>query len=246
MQIDGNPARIEAIERSLFDRASVQGTSAATTCNFDQSTNGICQWFEVQQRSLEERIAEQVAAAIASLEAGVRLPSDFDHTSAPTHPNRSLSSPAVEGESTWPAVIFSTELLEDPQATPHLQSLCGRILAREPEPSVLAGQLLVFQNSNADRRPQLLKEIGEAFYRSFPKSTDAEIPLEEIISRWLERMCKQAGFQNSIELVRPGQRFDSTRHLAEGQGGVEITHVHGWVVLRNRDKVYTKASVTAR
>jgi hypothetical protein len=50
---------------------------------------------------------------------------------------------------------------------------------------------------------------------------------------------------NTIELVHPGERFDATRHNASTRG-VEITEVHGWIVLRDNGKVYTKANVTVR
>ena len=50
---------------------------------------------------------------------------------------------------------------------------------------------------------------------------------------------------NTIELVHPGERFDSTRHNAS-QRGVEITQVLGWIVLRDNGKVYTKASVAVK
>jgi hypothetical protein len=69
--------------------------------------------------------------------------------------------------------------------------------------------------------------------------------LEESLVRWLRRTCEAAGIFNSVELVHPGERFDSTRHSAATRG-VEITQVQGWVVLRDNGKVYTKATVTAR
>ena len=50
---------------------------------------------------------------------------------------------------------------------------------------------------------------------------------------------------NTIELVHPGQRFDSMRHNA-AERGVEITQVFGWIVLRDNGKVYTKASVAVK
>jgi len=46
-------------------------------------------------------------------------------------------------------------------------------------------------------------------------------------------------------LVHPGQRFDAARHNAASRG-VEIVAVHGWVVLREGGKVYTKATVAVR
>ena len=45
----------------------------------------------------------------------------------------------------------------------------------------LAGQLLVFQSAPAERLPQLLKDLGEAFYRWQPKATPGTNPLEEAL-----------------------------------------------------------------
>jgi hypothetical protein len=110
----------------------------------------------------------------------------------------------------------------------------------------LIGQLLVFRHAPPDRRPQLLAALGEAYYRCFRKVEDVDDPRETQICRWLEKICAQSGSAHTIELVHPGERFDSTRHLPLRSGGIEVAEVHGWVVLNDRDKVYMKAPVTTR
>ena len=109
----------------------------------------------------------------------------------------------------------------------------------------LAGQLLVFQSAPPERLPQLLKDVGEAFYRWQPKKTPGTNPMEEAVVAWLQRSCENAGINNTIEPVHPGERFDSTRHNATSRG-VEITEVRGWIVLRDNGRVYTKATVAVR
>ncbi len=69
--------------------------------------------------------------------------------------------------------------------------------------------------------------------------------MEQALVAWLKRACEAAGIPNTIELVHPGERFDSARHTAATRG-VEITEVRGWIVLRDNGKVYTKASVAVR
>jgi hypothetical protein len=69
--------------------------------------------------------------------------------------------------------------------------------------------------------------------------------MEEALVACLHRRCEAAGIGNSIELVYPGERFDSARHNATSRG-VEITEVHGWIVLRDNGRVYMKASVSVR
>jgi hypothetical protein len=109
----------------------------------------------------------------------------------------------------------------------------------------LAGQLLIFQSSPAERLPQLLKDLGEAYYRWQPKTQPGANPMEESLAAWLQKTCEAAGIYNAIELVHPGERYDAARHHATTRG-VEITEVHGWVVLRDNGKVYTKATVTVK
>lgn len=145
----------------------------------------------------------------------------------------------------WQRAILGPALAEDASLDFQRQQLLDGILAGEPGACALAGQLLVFQSSPAEKMPPLLKEIGEAFYRWQSKDAPGTNRLEEALVRWLKRACEEAGIGNSIELVHPGQRFDAARHTASGRG-VEITRVLGWVVLREDGKVYTKAAVEVR
>jgi hypothetical protein len=123
--------------------------------------------------------------------------------------------------------------------------LLSGILEGEPGACGFAGQLLVFQSAPPERLPQLLKDVGEAFYRWQPKTSPGTNAMEEALVSWLQSRCEAAGIYNTIEVVHPGQRFDSARHTATSRG-VEITEVHGWIVLRDNGRVYMKASVSVR
>lgn len=215
--------RLEAIERALFAPPSPGPASCLSDRDVDELAGLVRQLFERQQQSLAALIAEQ------------RLPSE------PEEPPRGESS-----DDEWRQVIFGPALAHDQASAPQIEELTNRLHEADPAALALAGQLMIFQGTPPARRPQLLKELGEAFYRCYPKESDAEDPFEQALIRWLEHECESAGFQNTIQTVHLGERFDSSRHLADGPGGIEVSDVRGWVVLRSRDKVYTKAVVSAR
>ena len=161
-------------------------------------------------------------------------------TKPPEAPRMAETPPAD-----WQRAILGRALAEQPGLESERQQLFAALLGGEPAACGLAGQLLVFQSASAERMPPLLKDIGEAYYRWQPKSRPQPSVFEQALVRALQRTCEAAGIANTIELVGPGERFDSTRHNASMRG-VEITEVHGWVVLRDNGKVYTKAAVSVR
>lgn len=150
---------------------------------------------------------------------------------------------AVSGD--WLTAVLGPELVADGSLGTACRQLVEGVLAGEPAAQALAGQLLVFRSAPPERLPQLLKDIGEAYYRWQPKTAPDNTRFEETLIRYLQRTCENAGIYNSIELVHPGERFDSSRHNAASRG-VEIVEVLGWIVLRDNGKVYTKATVDVR
>lgn len=145
----------------------------------------------------------------------------------------------------WQSAILGPDLAENPALAFKCQELLDGILEGDPTARSFAGQLLVFQSAPVERLPQLLKEVGEAYYRWQPRKTAGTNPMEDALVSWLRKTCEAAGIGNMVELVHPGERFDSSRHNATSRG-VEITEVHGWIVLRDNGRVYTKASVAVR
>ena len=145
----------------------------------------------------------------------------------------------------WQRAILGPELTENASLEFQRQQLCNGILDGQAAACSLAGQLLLFQSAAAEKMPPLLKDIGEAYYRWQPKTQAGETTMETALVRWLQERCQAVGLSNAIDPVNPGERFDSARHNASTRG-VEISEVHGWVVLRDNGKVYTKAAVTVK
>ena len=145
----------------------------------------------------------------------------------------------------WQASILGLELCGNPAIAHERQQLINGLLAGEPAATLLVGLLLVFRAAPADTMPTLLKDLGEAYYRWQPRSTNRPGELEEFLAAWLSRTCHKVGTSNTIELVHPGERFDLARHHAS-MPGVEITQVLGWIVLRKNGKVYSKARVAVK
>ncbi len=144
----------------------------------------------------------------------------------------------------WQEAILGRDLAEYPGLDRQRQRLLSGFLQGDAAAGALIGQLMVFRSSPAEKMPTLLKDIGEAYYRWNPRTGRAD-EMENALVAWLQRACEHSGMSNTIELVHPGQRFDSMRHNA-AERGVEITQVFGWIVLRDNGKVYTKASVAVK
>ncbi|MFM9963712.1 MAG: hypothetical protein ACKV2Q_21090 [Planctomycetaceae bacterium] len=147
---------------------------------------------------------------------------------------------------TWLRVLLGNVLFGNSVLQDSIQWLEQQALSGNGDALLLLGQLLVFRFSSADRKPALLKDVGEAFYRCFPKSLDASDPFEESLAAWLATECEAAGLPNRIELVHLGERFDASKHAPIERGGIEVTRVLGWVVLRDGGRVFSKASIQAR
>lgn len=144
----------------------------------------------------------------------------------------------------WESVVFGDDLAADPAIALGRQEVVEGLKQQEPAAMAFAGALLEVRSATDDRVPQLLKDVGEAYYRWQPVDGGGD-GLRDALIRWLETKCDAIGAGNRIELVRVGDRYDSTRHNAKARG-VEVSQVHGWVVLRDNGKVYTKASVAVR
>jgi len=146
----------------------------------------------------------------------------------------------------WLRVMLGNSLYENPQLESSIRWIEQHVLADDADAMLLLGQLLVFRFASSDKKPTLLKDVGEAFYRCFPKVRDASDSLEVALAGWLTRECEAVGLPNSIELVHPGDRFDALKHAPIERGGVEIARVQGWVVLRDGGRVFSKAAVATR
>ena len=186
-------------------------------------------------------ILEALRQLQVQLDGGLRQLTDL--LAPPEEAPDATAAPPTSAQ--WEQVVVGPALAANPALAFQRRQLLDGVLEGQAGACALAGQLLVFQSAPVERLPQLLKDIGEAFYRWQPKTSPGTNPMEQTLADWLQRSCETAGIYNTIELVHPGERFDSTRHTATSRG-VEITEVRGWIVLRDNGRVYTKATVEVR
>jgi hypothetical protein len=225
--------RIETRLKSLAESPSPAGASAAPPAAIAQSLENLTR----QTGSLAEGLREVQSHLDGGFQEIARLLCPPEPAAEPQ------PAPRVTGD--WERAIVGPGLAANANLAFQRQQLVTGVLDGDAGACSLAGQLLVFQSAPAERLPQLLKDIGEAYYRWQPKTRAATSPMEEALVAWLRQCCDLAGISNTIELVHPGERFDAARHNATSRG-VEITAVHGWIVLRDNGKVYMKATVDVR
>jgi hypothetical protein len=196
----------------------------------------------------QEAICEQVRQLQDQLDRGFQQMAELLGPRAeplPALPRPEVTpQPALSGFD-WERAVLGPDLAGDSRLGFQRQQLLRGVLDGDPGARALAGQLLIFHASPPERLPQLLKDIGEAYYRWQPKTRPGATPFESALASWLQRACEAVGLRNTIELVDPGGRFDTTRHNADSRG-VEIVEVRGWIVLRDNGKVYTRANVGVR
>jgi len=147
------------------------------------------------------------------------------------------------GNEQWASALIGA-LFKDPLATAYCKKLLQDVLNANNGARIFLGQLLVFRSSAPEKMPQLLRDLGEAYYMWRPMEGSTEDPFEGVIVAWVNETLKEAKIGNYVEAVQPGGRFDSQRHNSgKRSGGVEISEVLGWIVFREGGKVYVKASV---
>lgn len=264
--------RLLRIENRLIERAApfaqLEMVDAEPRTTIQELSNDLGQAMLQLQHRLDElrddlRELRRTSAEAPPSSSGGRQPTDAASASAArlasTTPVAPSFAPSAAPGSTvshmshddaWEALILGSELCGRPDLAAHRQRLLHDLHAgRGAQPSLaaqsLAGQLLLLHASNAEELPERLRYVGEAYYRWHPRTTTADDPLEAALAALLTSRAESVGLRNSIQLVRPGDRFDSTRHVTNGRG-LEVVAVHGWIVLRENQKVYTKASVTVR
>lgn len=212
---------------SAMSQQETTATAQAQAIKYDTEMilNGLKQIYEEQQT---QEVAEE------------ELP--IEEVNIEVQPAQAAPQPS---DDSWASVICGEALAMDPSLTGSHHELVNGLLSGDPGAMGFAGQMLLVQSAQPDRIAPLLKDVGEAYYRWRPQMADQEDPFRRALVGWLERKCEEGGVNNPIELVHPGDRFDSTRHNSKKKG-MEITEVYGWVVLRDNGKVYTKANVAVK
>lgn len=193
---------------------------------------------ELDRRDAEAKAQRQAEAlALTTSEAEIELQDVELEDEVPPEENDSAEA--------WSRAIWGPELVHSEGFTPFLGQLNRRLLAGDPGIATLAGQILLFRQSAPEAKPQLLKDVGEAYYRTRIDATMPNRPFEQALIDWLQTECEQLGLKNTIEVVHVGERFDKSRHSSTTKGGAEVAEVFGWVVLTEGGRVYTRASVAA-
>jgi hypothetical protein len=242
-QVEGKLKSVDALKEALVSAITKIRDSHAEQHNTQsaalrQIAEMVPQYFNALPQYFTA-IQQQVVAAQQHTDAGLRAIIDILHPPQ----KEAASGPAVGGD--WQEALLGGELAHNPALNADKNQLLKGVHSGDPGACGLVGSLLLFRSAAADKMPPLLKDIGEAFYRWQPKTSNRPSDLEKALADWLMRACDQAGMANTIELVNPGERFDSLRHNAS-RPGVEIIQVLGWIVLRDNGKVYTKASVAVK
>jgi hypothetical protein len=158
-------------------------------------------------------------------------------------PTRPGSIPVTGGAGgNWSQIIFGDQLKADPGIGSLSGALLSEVQANVDDAVGMLGYLLAFRSADQERKPKLLKELGEAFYLWKP---DGSPRLLGPLINWVHAVLDRAGINNRIDLVQVGDRYDMQRHNAK-ERGAEVSAVAGWVVLRDNGKVYSKANVSVR
>ena len=142
----------------------------------------------------------------------------------------------------WSQIIFGEYLAVNPSISHLSGTLLADVYTGENDAVGLMGHLLDFRSATGERKPRMLKDIGEAFYRWKPIDDQT---LRDALIAWVHAQLDAVEISNRIEIVQVGDRYDMQRHNAK-ERGVEVSDVHGWIVLRGNGKVYSKASVSVR
>jgi hypothetical protein len=228
----------------------VSSAAAATIADTRRAVAELRGEFDVQAEKTEE-LLHAIAQAVLRIEEKLTESLPAQEPPAPLYESAyetayDVQSPASTGDGAqWGPILLGYELGEAPHIEAERETLLADMRSGQQAALGLIGQLLLFRSATAERLSPLLKDIGEAYYRWEAESAGGCSGFRDEIIRWLQNTCAAAGLPNSIELVRPGDRFDASRHNAR-ERGAEVVRVSGWVVLRDNGKVYTKANVAVR
>ena len=223
---------VQAIHQALGEGGETQRQLIA---NMDNTIGTLANQLAALQQ--EVRAEFQQTASVRAAEQETRQRDEQATQQAAAEQQRRLAQ--------WQNVIFGPALAVDPATADVRQQLVDQLLDGQPAACNLVGQLLQVQAADTERLPQLLQDLGEAYYAWRPKSEDVVDPMEQATVAMVAEKTETVGGGNTLEIVRPGDRFDSSRHDSKARGA-QVTAVHGWIVLRGNGKVYTRARVSVQ
>ena len=185
---------------------------------------------------VEEMLPSPVESPVATAAVPVAVPA--------AQPVLMQHAPIASG-GVSPATLLGTELANEPAISGDCAGILQDLSQGDQPATELVGQLMIFRSAAPDRMAKLLKEVGEAYFRWQPYTSMGDPPLLVTLVSYLTRICEANGLGNTIKLCRAGDRYDATRHSAKDRG-IEVSNVHGWIVLRENGKVFSKASVAVK
>jgi len=236
--IPANRSPAPASERRPADEPRAEPPRAAPVQLPPMATPIPAQMPDAVQPSMAQPLAAFPAPVATA--APVAQPS---HPAAAPQAVRAGSIPATSGGGgNWSQIIFGDQLKSNPGLSALSGALLSEVHAGEADAIGMLGYLLAFRAADQERKPKLLKELGEAFYLWQP---EGNARLLDPLIQWAHALLDQAGINNRIEVVQAGDRYDMQRHNAK-ERGAEVYGISGWVVLRDNGKVYTKANVSVR
>ncbi len=205
-----------------------------------------CQQLSTQLAGvLEQRPGDLQSTAVGVPPFDSELLTAHDLESSNSPGRRRTEDSVVDPPINWPASVFGESLNNDPGSECDRRELLAGLMRGDLAALDLIGRLWIWRASRPESLPPLLKEVGESFYRWSVEAGHQVVALRGALITWLEQTAADAGLRHRIELANVGDRFDRGRHNAP-EPGLELTAVHGWVVVRDNGSVYTKALVTAR
>jgi len=148
-------------------------------------------------------------------------------------------------DETLGSLLLGDELCGDAALAADRSELLAGVQSGDIAAIGLASRLMLVQVAAKAELPPLLKEVGEAYYRWRPKNTDVSDVFEETLVETMHKRIADVGLRNSIEVVQPGDRYETSRHVTPDRG-VEVSDVRGWAVMRENGKALTKANVGLR
>ncbi|MBI5760751.1 MAG: hypothetical protein HZA46_19705, partial [Planctomycetales bacterium] len=160
-RLDELASRLDRIESSLQEKHELTPEALEPIVSACRQIGKMLQKGFEEQQTRMERVRSELNACLNQIQQQLTPP--------PTDPAE--SSPAAD---VWRTALFGEALAADADLATRLDGVCDNVISGDSAASTLVGQLLIYRHAATERRPQLLKDLGEAYYRCFPKTEDAD------------------------------------------------------------------------
>ena len=93
----------------------------------------------------------------------------------------------------WERCLLGDELCQNPELADVRRKLLDDVLLGVAEARALVGQVMLVQSVSAEQMPDLMKSVGEAYYRWQPQTILGDEPLELALASWLTERAQMLG-----------------------------------------------------